>query len=255
LLKNINIKNNVLLIFIFFSILFIGIKSFNSYGISLDEKFHRDNGLSQYNYVKSFFNPEFDENYSQKIQDNINEEKHFDFAPSIQPSFFDLVSEILIDLFKIETFEKIFKFKHFLNYLIYSISIIFFYRILFKRYKSKILSLIGASSLFLYPRIFANSFYNQKDIFFSSVFIIFIYFFFKYLLKPKNKYVILLSLFFSILFTSRIFSLIILGFFLVLSYCYFIRSYKNIIFDCLKFIFLSVFLFLFLAFSMVVSNK
>ena len=241
----IRIKSSYIICFLFLASCLIGLQSIKSYGVSIDEKFHRENGLSQYKYVKSLFSETKEEDFSKRIENHIKEGLHFVRVPSIQPSFFDFTSEILIDLFKINTNEKIFKFKHLLNYLFFCLSLLFFYKFLEVRFSSKFLAILGSSSLFLYPRIFANSFYNQKDIFFTSIVIIFIYLFYKYLIKNNNKYLLLISVSLAIMFTTRIFSIPIIFLLLIFIILYNENFKKKIIFDFLKLGLISLF-FIFL---------
>ena len=229
------IKSSLIITILFLTVGLIGIQSLKNYGVSIDEKFHRENGLSQYNYLKSFFDKNYDENFINKIQENIKEKNHFVRVPSIQPSFFDFTSEILIDLFKINSNQQIYKFKHLLNYLIFTLSLVFFYKFIEKRFKSKFLAIIGFMSLFLYPRIFANSFYNQKDIFFTSLIIIFIYLFYQFLRKNNDKYLIFLSITFAIMFTTRIFSIPIVLILFIFMFLFNENNHRKIIIDYLKF--------------------
>ena len=79
-----------------------------------------------------------------------------------------------------------------------------------------------------------------------SIFIIFSFFFLKYLNNQKNKYVFILSFLFAILFVTRIFSILILFLFLIFSFLYLkdlkIRHYKNLS-NFIIFSFLLIFLF------------
>ena len=76
----------------------------------------------------------------------------------------------------------------FRNFLIFSVSFfgsIFFFLIAKKRFNSWQIGLLGTFLLITTPRIFAESFYNSKDIVFMYLFVINIYFAFKFLEKPK----------------------------------------------------------------------
>lgn len=245
-MKKNKIKINYIISILITIFFIVGLKSFNDYGISIDEKFHRENGLSQYNYIKNFFSDSNDKKFIEKLENNIKNKTHFDNVPSIQPSFFDLISEFCIDIFDIKSIDKIFKFKHLFNYFIFCLSLIFFFKIIYKRYSSKFLATISSLGLFLHPRILSNSFYNQKDIFFMSIFIIFSFFFLKYLDNQKNKYVFILSVLFAILFVTRIFSILILFLFLIFSFLYFkdlsVKLYKHFL-SFIAFSFLIIFLF------------
>ena len=149
--------------FTFISFLFVGIKSYQDYGISLDEKFHRETGLLYYNYIKGFF---FE--FSNKVDSDLIEEiiRNVDIAPAINPVVFDTPIEFIIDLFQIKNSNEIFHLRHFVNFIYFFISIYFFYQILRKRFSNKIYPYIGILILFLSPRIFSDSFYNNKDIIF-----------------------------------------------------------------------------------------
>ena len=63
--------------------------------------------------------------------------------------------------------------------------------------------------IFLSPRIFANSFYNNKDIIFLSFFIFSIYFAFRLIDKPSNKNIILSALFCALAIDIRLVAVIL----------------------------------------------
>ena len=66
------------------------------------------------------------------------------------------------------------------------------------------LSIWGSLILYTSPRIFADSFYNSKDIIFLSFFIIAIYYSFKFLKSKCNKYLFLSALSLSLLTSVRV---------------------------------------------------
>jgi hypothetical protein len=70
--------------------------------------------------------------------------------------------------------------RHLCNFLLFYVSVFFFYLIVRNRFESPALGLIACFFLVLSPRIFAESFYG-KDAVFLSLFIISIYFFIRYL--------------------------------------------------------------------------
>ena len=100
-------NKNFLFFILFSSILLFGIFSFKDYGISLDEKWHRDNGLFYYEYVKIFFdgpNSSITKNAEKVINESIKAGGAIVGVPSVQPVIFDLVSEFFIE--KLQLFCK-----------------------------------------------------------------------------------------------------------------------------------------------------
>ena len=91
----------------------------------------------------------------------------------------------LIDIFNIQEIEKIYFLRHFLIFLIFLTGIFYFYLILKNRFSNNYIIIFGLALLFFSPRIFANSFYNNKDLIFLSVSCIFFYYGIKFLDKPS----------------------------------------------------------------------
>ena len=84
-----------------------------------------------------------------------------------------ILETLLISLIKSNLSNKTFIYIY--NFFI---SLIFFYKILIERFDI-LVGIIGTSFLVLSPRIFAQSFYNSKDIIFMSLIIISLYFLYK----------------------------------------------------------------------------
>ena len=107
--------------------------------------------------------------------------------------------------------------RHLASFLIFFISSIFFYKIIKKRFKNNLLILLG---LFFYvssPRIFGDSFHNNKDILFLSILTISISYLFKLFENSSNRNIILFC-FFSALATSTRIMGIYLQILLILFY-------------------------------------
>ena len=75
--------------------------------------------------------------------------------------------------------------RHLVTFLIFFSSTFFFYLLLKNKFKSVFYALLGTSFLIISPRIFANSFYNSKDIIFMSLFIISLFYSLRFL-KSKD---------------------------------------------------------------------
>ena len=127
-------------------------------------------------------------------------------------------------VFNIEDSRKYYLVRHFFNFLLFFVSVYFFYLLLKKRYDSWSIAIIGSLFLILSPRIFANSFYNNKDLIFMSLFIIGLYSSINLLDNKNLKNIILFSLISALMINTRILGLILP--FLVFI-IYLIDIYKN----------------------------
>ena len=87
--KKNTLKNKNISIPFFLIIFLLGILLFKDYGVSLDERFHRNNALFWHDYIESLFN----DNVSSKSKQSINlideaiknNEDFISGVPSIQP--------------------------------------------------------------------------------------------------------------------------------------------------------------------------
>ncbi len=209
-------KINFIIITIFLSLYLIGLFIYSDYGLTLDDEYYRLNGVFFFEYIKEFiFNQNFDAN-------NINIYKNVNM--SIAPVFYDLLIASIANLFNIENINQIYKISHLVNFTIYFISLIFFFHILKKLLNDNYLSLLGILMLFLTPRIFADSFYNTRDIFFMSLFIINIYFSLKVLEKNNIQNILIFSFFSALVISTKIFGIIP---FTLIIFLIFMEKIKN----------------------------
>tara|TARA_B100000029_G_C17544904_1_gene948087 strand:+ start:15 stop:1616 length:1602 start_codon:yes stop_codon:yes gene_type:complete len=188
---------------VFLSFFFIGIMFFRDFGIYGDEPVHRWIGSIYYLHIKeSLINFNFNNEYIEKIKELSNDKQ---FRLWIHyPIFFDLLTEFISDILNINTTSNIFKLRHLTNFLIFFLSLIFFYKLILERFKSYYLATLGVVLIFFSPRIFAESFYNSKDILFLSLTIINIYFSIKFINSQNNKNLFIYSLTAGLLINSRI---------------------------------------------------
>lgn len=188
---------------IFLIVLFIGLKSFSDYGVYGDEPVHRYIGSVYFEYVKGFLLGSHKVEEAYKVIENLlNTEYLKNWV--IWPVLFELPTESIFYFFKINDTKTIFEIRHLANFLIFYIALIFFYKILFIRFKSKYISIIGVLFLFFSPRIFADSFYNTKDILFLSLSIINIYTCLNFIKNQSFKNNIYFSLTSAILIDARL---------------------------------------------------
>ena len=198
-----NNKNylNITILLIFSSYLILGALIFSDYGISWDEYYHRINGFVSLNFVREFFS--FD-----VYQGVEHEDKIFGDSTKHYGVIYDLPMAYIEKFFNISDSKNYFLLRHFSNFFIFYISSIFFYLLLKKRF-SNYLSIIGLLFFILSPRIFAESFYNMKDIIFLSLFVISLYFAITFLNNPNYKNLIFSALTCSFAIDLRVLGLIV----------------------------------------------
>lgn len=182
-------KKQYICVLVFFLVyLIIGISVYKDYGISWDEPTHRQIAMVTAKYVASILMPGF-------------EHPELASLPPLAESstrqygvIFDLpmyVAEILLGYNG--SMPEIYYMRHLCTFLLFYISVFFFFLIVLNRFESWQLGLTGCLFLILSPRIFADSFYG-KDIVFLSLFIISIYFFIRYLQRKTYTNAILFAL-------------------------------------------------------------
>ena len=204
-------KRNIFLkidfyIYIFFIIYFIlGIGIYNDYGISFDENINRTNGFVSLNYVINFFNLNFDLNPFYKNVPQINE--YIDREYGI---VFDLPAAAIEVILGIKNTKDIYLLRHLMTFVIFFLSTICFYFLCLNIFKDKLISFIGLTILIFSPRIFAESFYNSKDIIFLSFLIFSIHLNVKFLIFKSNT-----NIFFAALFSALMTDVRVIGIFLI----------------------------------------
>ena len=186
-----------------FSLFFItGIFVYDDYGISWDEYNHRINGFVSLNLIRKLFSLNI------IYPDLVHSTKAFIEGSKMYGVLFDLPMAFIEEKLKINDSKNYFLLRHFFNFLIFFVSSIFFYLLLKKRF-SKELSVIGLLFLILSPRIFAESFYNMKDIVFLSFFIIGLYFAINFLNTSSYKNAFFSSITCSLVIAVKVIGIII----------------------------------------------
>tara|TARA_B100001123_G_scaffold442456_1_gene586083 strand:- start:62 stop:1720 length:1659 start_codon:yes stop_codon:yes gene_type:complete len=224
---------------IFFLVFFLlGLIIHKDYGISIDEAFHRLMGFYWLNYVLDFFPNSDLKKEVYNILINIREAHlnldHLTPNNFIYGVFFDIPAGFIETILNIKEPKEIYFFRHFLNFLIFFISLIYFYKILSERFSEKKWAFLGTTFLILSPRIFSNSFYNPKDLIFMSLIIISLFYYFKFLKVSNFKNSFLFGLFIAIATSSKSLALIVI-FIYVLFFLLSCLSKKEFFFKNIKF--------------------
>ncbi len=218
--KKILSKKNFI-IFFFISFFFVGINVVKDYGVSSDEYQHRFHGFINLDHVGKKIFP--------KTVDKYKEDKSYPSFDNYRNNFYGGVvfnsSAALIELlFKIKDKKNQFLLKHYLNFLIFFLSLISFYKIIKIRFSNWTFPLIGVVFLILSPRIFANSFYNPTDLIFMSFCIFAIQYGLIFFKNPNLKNSILFSLFAALSINMRIMGIIIPALIYLLIFFYLFQN-------------------------------
>lgn len=141
----------------FITYFLIGMVIVRDYGLSWDEPISRLNGIKAYRYVFE------------------NDQSIFSYRDKYYGTAFELPLYALERWTGITDSEQIFFWRHTLTFFVFYVGVIAWYSLCKSLFHSRFLGWIGALLLILYPRIFADSFYNSKDIPFLAVFVLAIY--------------------------------------------------------------------------------
>lgn len=245
----------ILTILIFAIFFLIGINSFQDYGIYTDDPWRRANDHFWYDYIKRvILNPSlfFTDNLKISLSESLyNEVKNINISttPSLQSSPLSFFCEFFLDLFNINKSRNIFQFRHLFNFIIFFIALCFFYKLIYRRYKSYTYSLIGVLFLFLTPRLFGESFYNSQDIFFLTLTMVNIYTGINFIKKPNFNHTLTFSLLSALSFVTRILAILPISISLIFFFFKCLRSnlfFKNnfkfvIYYSILTFFFIIIF--------------
>ena len=240
-------KNNFIYIF-FFIYFLIGIYIIGDYGISIDEEFQRYSGFYWLNYILEFTQLEV---LKTEVLFRLNDiSGHTLPNPENFPFYgvtFDLPMAFLETILDIKDSRNFFLLRHYATFLIFFTSSIFFYLILKNRFYNNKIIILGLLLYITSPRIFGDSFYNNKDIVFLSLVTINVYFFFKIVDTLNFKNLAYLSIFSAIACSTRI-----VGIFIPLSFLFFlflskVNSKKSLL-EILKITIFFSFLFFFFFF-------
>ena len=210
-------SNNIYVTLFFLIFLIIGLSIVKDYGITTDEPFQRTIGYFWYIHIIELFSQNFELINDLKVKfdsmywsDELSKGNFRQYTV-----FFDLFAVVIEQLLQIEEVSNAFLIKHYLTFIVFFISSIFFYKIIFQRNKNTFISLLITSLYITSPRIFGESFYNCKDIVFMSFCVFVIFFTLKNLKEFKTKNIILLALFTGVATDIRIMGILLSGLFFI----------------------------------------
>lgn len=187
-----------------FSVYFgVGVSVFKDYGISFDEPINRVNGIVSMQYVgeKLGVLPPADD--IPKLH------QYYDRDYSVIFEIPLLVAEKVFRLNSDEKSHLLYPMRHLLTFLTFFMSVVFFYLTALYALKKQWIALLGSLFLILSPRIFAESFYNGKDIVCLSFFIISTYFLVRFIQRPDFKNTLWLTVLSAITINVRLTAVLI----------------------------------------------
>lgn len=192
--------------------------TYNDYGIHIEEKFHRMNGLYWLNYISNVFGFSEIESITNSKMEGIS-----DFSLSSVSYYnkygivFDVPMACIEILFNIKEVKDIYYLKHLLSFYIFLLSSIFFFKILQTRFNDFFLSFLGLSLYVSSPRILGDSFL-YKDILFLSFFTFTFYFLIISVRELNYKNLLIFGIFTGLSLNLRIFAAIIPIIFIVIIF-------------------------------------
>tara|TARA_B100000989_G_C19531760_1_gene470411 strand:+ start:4114 stop:5751 length:1638 start_codon:yes stop_codon:yes gene_type:complete len=204
------IKNiNKIILYSFFLIyLMIGLITLEDYGVNIEEHTQIYSGYYWLNYIFNFFEIEFLKSDLTLILSKISGDSNlpnpskFTYGPvfDVPTAFLDLL------LGNKDNYSQ-FLLRHTLVFIIFYLSAIVFFKTLQKRFNNFFIAFFGTLLFIFSPRIYGDSFHNNKDIIFLSLTVFSIYFAFKIFDKKKIKHLFLFSFFAALATSTRIMGL------------------------------------------------
>ena len=192
----------------FFIFLLVGLSAYKDYGVSWDEPYHRINAFVSVKYIADLISPG---SFSQ-----------FDVYPPLHDYVakeYGVVFDLFLFIIEIISGHKengpgLYALRHLFTFALFYVSSFYFFLIVKNRFDSWKIGLLGCLFFILSPRIFAESFYNLKDLVFLSLFTIAIYFLVRFLNKKSLTNALLFALISALTIDMRIVGIIIpcLGF-------------------------------------------
>ena len=214
-------RQEIIVVTLIYLVFFItGIFSYQDFGISVDEWDLRVLGFVNLKYITEIFF----QNISVKLDEILLIPKISDYSGNTHGAIFAVPMAFVEYFFNITDSQKYYFIRHYFNHLIFLISNFYFFLLVKERFNNWIYGILGGLFLFLSPRIFAESFYNQKDILFLSLFTINLYYGIHFLKSPSLKNSILFSFTTALAIDIRIMGIIIVPTIIFLTYLRYLRD-------------------------------
>lgn len=190
----------------FIGLLGLGLFIYKDYGVSFDEPAQRLIGATNLNHIAHKFN----------LTSIINNESFSQFPKRLDQItdrdygvIFELPAAYMEHVLDLKQERDIYHARHLLTFLFFLAGVFAVYRMAQRRFNDWRIGLLAVSFLILSPRIFADAFYNDKDLVFLSVFAIAMNTSISFLLKPSLKTALINGIACAIAIDARIMAVII----------------------------------------------
>ena len=194
----------------FLALTALGLFIFKDFGFATDEHINRENGGVSLSYILSTVEQLFaiDIHWAKsslsEFHRNLFSYKDRDYGVA-----FDLPVMVIERLFHVDSSRDQYLLRHFLTYLIFVSGSISFYLIVNARFSDWRIAVLATTFMVCSPRIFAESFYNNKDIVFMSLFITALYHSLRMIDTPKFRNCFWAALFSALAIDVRIIAVVI----------------------------------------------
>lgn len=201
-------KGLFITIVVFLLFFTIGILVYDDYGLSTDEPTERYTGFVNLKYIISkLFGSESLTGKLARYPDleSYNDNK-YGMIIQMPVVLLEYLTKFSLDS------RTVYKIRHLWVFLNFYTATFCFFLLIKKRFENWLLAIIGSIFLILSPRIFADAFYNIKDLMFFAWFIISLFFCFQFFSSPTLLNSLFLSIVISISANIRVIGFIILIF-------------------------------------------
>jgi len=186
----------------FLFLFLLGLWLYKDYGISWDESTSRYNGIVSLNYVANLFGFPITDHFGNVKSLHAYFDRDYGVA-------FEMPSALIEYVFSIKDSQDIFFMRHLLTYIFFLFGAYSVYQLSERRFQDWKIGLFTLLIYILSPRIFAEAFYNDKDIVFMSAFAIAMNYNIKFLLESNIKNGIFAAFFVALAIDIRIMGIII----------------------------------------------
>jgi hypothetical protein len=202
----------LILVILLLTVLVLGLFIYKDYGFGADETVNRKNGAVTLNYTIGVINHIFNTDLSwrdAKVSEysvDLNNYRDRDYGVA-----FDLPILIVERVLQLNDSAAQYQLRHLATHLLFLCSLCAFYFLIKDRYQDSFLALMSAGMFYFSPRFFGESFYNNKDIAFCSIFLIASYFSFKFLKHLNVKHALMAAFFTGLAVDIRVIAIMLPG--------------------------------------------
>ncbi len=146
----------------------VGLNAYKDYGVSWDEPISRNNGMVSLKYAGEILAPGF-------IAGDPVFKKYPPLSDYVDKDYgvaFELPLVLLERVFKLNVARDIYHFRHLMTFLVFFAGIFAVFKLAERRFEDWRFGIVAALFVILNPRLFAESFYNDKDLVFMAMFAI-----------------------------------------------------------------------------------